>query len=41
MMLIFDHIFNNVEADIEQTLKEEYEKGLEDIENFDEISNYM
>ena len=31
--------FNNVETDIEQTLKEEYEKSHEDIENFDEISN--
>ena len=31
--------FNNVEIDIEETLKAEYEKGLEDIENFDEISN--
>ena len=31
--------FNNVEIDIEETLKVEYEKGLEDIENFDEISN--
>ena len=31
--------FNNVETDIEETLKAEYEKGLEDIENFDEISN--
>ena len=35
----FYHSFNNVETDIEQTLKEEYEKGLEDIEYFDEISN--
>ena len=33
-------IFDNEEVnDIEQTLKEEYKKGLEDIENFDEISN--
>ena len=31
--------FNNVETDIERTLKEEYEKSLEDIESFDEISN--
>ena len=31
--------FNNVEADIEETLKNEYEKGLQDIENFDEISS--
>ena len=33
----FYRTFNNVET--EQTLKEEYEKGLEAIENFDEISN--
>ena len=32
--------FNNAETDIERTLKEEYERGLEDIENFDEISNF-
>ena len=31
--------FNNVETDIEETLKAEYEKGLYNIENFDEISN--
>ena len=31
--------FDNVETDIEQTLKSEYDKGLGDIENFDEISN--
>ena len=31
--------FDNVETDIEQTLKAEYDKGLEGIENFDEISN--
>ena len=31
--------FNNVETDIEQTLKEEYDRGLQDIENFEEISN--
>ena len=35
----FYRTFNNVETDIEQTFKEEYEKGLEDIENFDEILN--
>ena len=29
--------FNNVHIDIEETLKVEYEKGLEDIDNFDEI----
>ena len=33
-------IFDNEEVnDIEQTLKEEYKKGLEDIENFDETLN--
>ena len=31
--------FNNVETDIDQSLKEEYERSLEDIENFDEISS--
>ena len=31
--------FNKVETDIEKTLKEEYQKGLEVVENFDEISN--
>ena len=31
--------FDNIETDIEQTLKEEYDRGLEDIENFEEISN--
>ena len=31
--------FDNVETDTEQTLKAEYDKGLEDIENFDKISN--
>ena len=31
--------FNNVETDIEQTLEEEYQKGLKIVENFDEISN--
>ena len=35
----FYRTFNNVENNIEQTFKEEYEKGLEDIENFDEILN--
>ena len=35
----FHLTLNNVETDIEHTLKEQYEKGLEDIENFDEISN--
>ena len=31
--------FDNVETDIEQTLKVEYDKGLKHIENFYEISN--
>ena len=31
--------FFNVEPDIEQTLQAEYDRGLEEIENFDEISN--
>ena len=31
--------FANVETDIEQTLQAEYNRGLEEIENFDEISN--
>ena len=35
----FHLTLNNVETDIEHTLTEQYEKGLEDIENFDEISN--
>ena len=35
----FYRTFNNVETGIEETLKAEYEKGLEDIGNFDEISN--
>ena len=39
MTLIFYRNFDNVETDIEQTLKCEYDKGLENIENFDEISN--
>ena len=34
-----DESFNNVETDIKEILKGEYEKGLEDIENFDEISD--
>ena len=32
-------MFNNVENDINETLKKEYEDGLKDIENLDEISN--
>ena len=35
----FYRIFNNVETDVEETLKAENEKDLEDIEYFDEISN--
>ena len=35
----FFRSFNNVETDIEETLKKEYEDGLKDIENLDEISN--
>ena len=31
--------FTNVENDIKQVLKESYEESLEDLENFDEISN--
>ena len=31
--------FTNVENDIEQVLKESYEESLEDLDNFDEISN--
>ena len=31
--------FENVENDIDQVLKDESNEGLEDIENFDEISN--
>ena len=31
--------FDNIETDIEQILREEYDRGLEDIENFEEISN--
>ena len=31
--------FDNVETDIEQTLKDEYDKSLEEIDDFDEISN--
>ena len=32
-------MFNNVETDIEETLKKEYEDGLKDIKKLDEISN--
>ena len=31
--------FTNVEVDIEQTLKEAYNKAVNDIEKYDEISN--
>ena len=31
--------FANVEKDIKQVLKDSYDEGLEDIENYDEISN--
>ena len=35
----FYQTFNNVETDIDETLKTEYEERLYDIEHFDEISN--
>ena len=35
----FQRHFANVENDIEQVLKDSYDEGLEDIENFDEVSN--
>ena len=35
----FFRSFNNVETDIEETLKKEYEDGLKDIKKLDEISN--
>ena len=37
--LSFHQLFNNVETDIEETLKKEYEDDLKDIEKLDEISN--
>ena len=37
--LSFYRLFNNVETDIEETLKKEYEDSLKDIEKLDEISN--
>ena len=37
--LSFYRSFNNVENDINETLKKEYENGLKDIENLDEISD--
>ena len=36
--LSFYWSFNNIENDINETLKKEYEDGLKDIENLDEIS---
>ena len=33
--------FDNVETDIEQTLKADYDRGLEDIENFGGIQIYV
>ena len=39
MMLIFIVNFDNVETNIEQALKNEYDKSLEEIDDFDEISN--
>ena len=35
----FYRYFANVEKDVEQVFKDSYDEGLEDIENFDEISN--
>ena len=37
--LDFFRSFNNVETDIEETFKKDYEDGLKDIENLDEIAN--
>ena len=37
--LSFYWSFNNVENEINETLKKEYEGGLKDTENLDEISN--
>ena len=37
----FYRTFNNVETDIEQTLKEESERGLEDIENLMKFQIYV
>ena len=39
MSQIFFRSFNNVETDIEETFKKDYEDGLKDIENLDEIAN--
>ena len=35
----FYRTFNNVEVNIDEILKNEYEEGSKDIDNFDEISN--
>ena len=35
----FYHNFNNVKTDIKQTLKNEYDEGIKDLQDFDEISN--
>ena len=35
----FYHNFNNVETDFEQTIKNEYDEGLKDLQDFDEVSN--
>ena len=35
----FYRLFANVQNDIEQVLQDSYDEGLEDIENFDKISN--
>ena len=35
----FYHNFNNVETNIEQTLKNEYDEGIKNLQDFDEISN--
>ena len=37
--LSFYRSYNNVETEIEETLKKEYEGGLKDIEKLDEVSN--
>ena len=35
----FYHNFNNVKTDIKQALKNEYDEGIKDLQDFDEISN--
>ena len=37
--IIFYWTFNNAETDTDETLKNEYEQGFNDIKSFDEISN--